>query len=252
MMRSSDSIVDKPGVDVEASEQKVLPRHTRSLCPECLRVIEALKEARAWDFAQVQLATNGIRFGKDPEFAARAIEAGLNLAYLQFDALSDDVYQKMRGRPLLGVKLTAIENLYAVGIRTVLVPTVAKGVNDDQLGRILQFAIEHNREIGGINWQPIAFAGRVDYEHRLALCFTVADLAREIDRQSGLIHMYRDWYPFGFVDPFARLVHYAAPDGRVYPFCSYNSGPCHRKQVEARFAVPLEQYRAARQSGSPP
>jgi uncharacterized radical SAM superfamily Fe-S cluster-containing enzyme len=358
--------------------------------------LQALREARARNFAQVQVATNGIRFGKDAEFAAQAGEAGLNLAYLQFDGLSDDVYQKTRGRPLLDIKLAAIENLYAVGIRTILVPTVAKGINDDQLGRILRFAIEHNREIGGISWQPIAFTGRLDYEQRLSMRFTIADLARGIEQQSGLIHKYRDWYPFGFVDPFGRLievldrhptvglscnpicgactylivdsktneaaplpafvdvepmmetvrvaaerlkrggmfnklsvtrqlrklrrfyhedaappdwsfdgfvdfltdfvdfrqrygnnearlrgnesmrhrpmlmacmhfqdaynyqldrvqrclVHYAAPDGRIYPFCSYNSGPCHRKQVEARFAVPLEQYLAAHPGGA--
>jgi uncharacterized radical SAM superfamily Fe-S cluster-containing enzyme len=32
------------------------------------------------------------------------------------------------------------------------------------------------------------------------------------------------------------IVHYAAPDGRIYPFCTYNSGPCHRNRVEQQFA----------------
>jgi uncharacterized radical SAM superfamily Fe-S cluster-containing enzyme len=27
-------------------------------------------------------------------------------------------------------------------------------------------------------------------------------------------------------------VHYSAPDGRLYPFCTYNSGPTHRTRVE--------------------
>ena len=353
--------------------------------------LDALREARQRNFAQIQAATNGVRFGQEPEFAAQASEAGLNVAYLQFDGMTDDVYQRMRGRPLLDIKLAAIENLYAAGIRAILVPTIAKGINDDQLGRIIEFAVEHNEAICGISWQPIAFTGRLDYRQRLALRFTAADLAREIEEQTGWIQMYRDWYPFCFVDPFVRLVealektpnvtlscspmcgaatylivdsrtnkatplpafvdvvplmqtirsavaqlqrggllnrlsvsrqlqrlhrfyhadaappdwpfeqfadfmmdfvdfrkrysdndarykankimrhrpflmasmhfqdaynyqlervqrcvvHYAAPDGRIYPFCSYNSGPCHRKAIEGHFAVPLEQYQAA-------
>jgi uncharacterized radical SAM superfamily Fe-S cluster-containing enzyme len=31
-------------------------------------------------------------------------------------------------------------------------------------------------------------------------------------------------------------VHYSAPDGRLYPFCSYNSGPTHRTRVEDALA----------------
>ena len=27
-------------------------------------------------------------------------------------------------------------------------------------------------------------------------------------------------------------VHYSAPDGRMYPFCTYNSGPTFRTRIE--------------------
>ena len=32
------------------------------------------------------------------------------------------------------------------------------------------------------------------------------------------------------------LVHYAAPDGKLYPFCTYNCGPYYRDKVERKFA----------------
>jgi uncharacterized radical SAM superfamily Fe-S cluster-containing enzyme len=350
--------------------------------------LQALREARGRNFAQIQAATNGLRFGTEPEFAAQASEAGLNVAYLQFDGFSDDVYRQTRGRPLLDIKLAAIENLYAARIRTILVPTVAKGINEDQLGRLVEFAIKNSDRICAISFQPVAFTGRLNYAERLARRFTIADLAREIERQTGLAQMYRDWYPFCFVDPFARLIealgktptlslgcspacgaatylivdsqtgvtmpipafvdvqplmetiysaarrlkhagmlgrlsatgelrhlrrfhrqekglagwsfgkfvdflldfvefrqrygnndarvatteamryrsvllagmhfqdvynyqldrvrrcviHYAAPDGRIYPFCTYNSGPCHRWRAEREVAIPLERY----------
>jgi uncharacterized radical SAM superfamily Fe-S cluster-containing enzyme len=36
------------------------------------------------------------------------------------------------------------------------------------------------------------------------------------------------------------VIHYSAPDGRVYPFCTYNSGPCYREKVEKEFSVPFD------------
>jgi uncharacterized radical SAM superfamily Fe-S cluster-containing enzyme len=34
-------------------------------------------------------------------------------------------------------------------------------------------------------------------------------------------------------------IHYTAPNGLVYPFCTYNSGPCFREKIEKQYAVPL-------------
>jgi len=168
--------------------------------------LDMLREARDRNFMQVQVATNGVQFARDPELAQQASAAGLNAAYLQFDGLSDAVYERMRGRPLLDLKLAALQNLYAAGIRTMLVPTLMRGINEDQVGPLTRFAVENSEKLSGISWQPVAFTGRLDHQQRWAQRFTVADLAREMEQQVGFIQMYRDWYPFSFVDPFSRLV----------------------------------------------
>ena len=36
------------------------------------------------------------------------------------------------------------------------------------------------------------------------------------------------------------VIHYAAPNGLIYPFCAYNSGPVYREKIERQFAVPAE------------
>ena len=38
-------------------------------------------------------------------------------------------------------------------------------------------------------------------------------------------------------------IHYVTPDLRVIPFCAYNTGPEYRKEVEAKFSVPLDEWR---------
>jgi len=45
------------------------------------------------------------------------------------------------------------------------------------------------------------------------------------------------------------VIHYSAPDGRVYPFCTYNSGPCYRERIEKKFSVPFD-LKAAKASPS--
>ena len=36
------------------------------------------------------------------------------------------------------------------------------------------------------------------------------------------------------------VIHYSAPNGMVYPFCTYNSGPCYREKIEKEFSVPFD------------
>jgi len=36
------------------------------------------------------------------------------------------------------------------------------------------------------------------------------------------------------------VIHYSAPNGMVYPFCTYNSGPCYREKVEKEFSTPFD------------
>ena len=39
------------------------------------------------------------------------------------------------------------------------------------------------------------------------------------------------------------VIHYAAPNGRIYPFCAYNSGPVYREKIEKEFSVPFEEQK---------
>jgi 7,8-dihydro-6-hydroxymethylpterin dimethyltransferase len=37
------------------------------------------------------------------------------------------------------------------------------------------------------------------------------------------------------------VIHYAAPNGLIYPFCAYNSGPVFRDKIEKKYSISLEQ-----------
>jgi len=188
------------------------------------RVLDIVRAAREMGFSHTQIATNGLRFAREDDFAKRCDEAGLHDVYLQFDGVTDDVWARTRGRPLMDEKLKAVERIMATDMKIVLVPTIVRGLNDHQVGDIVRFALDRIQTIAGISFQPVAFCGRIGTEDRLKQRYTLSDLAHDVARQTGIGDPYEDWFPLACVQPFTRLV--AAVRGQpnivmsCHPHCS--------------------------------
>ncbi len=109
---------------------------------------------------------------------------------MQFDGLTSDVYEKIRGADLLNLKSRAIENCRKHGVPVILVPTIVKGVNDHQLGDIIRFAMKNLDVVRGISIQPVSHFGRYKRGDHLSL----AGVVKRISDQTGFMSMY-DFYP---------------------------------------------------------
>jgi uncharacterized radical SAM superfamily Fe-S cluster-containing enzyme len=166
---------------------------------------EALRLAKELGFSHIQCASNGIRFA-EPEFAERSHEAGLHTIYLQFDGVTDDIYLRTRGRPLLEIKLRAIENIRKAGMKICFVPTIVRGVNDHQVGDIVRLAIDKIDCVSAISFQPVSFTGRINRRELEEKRYTMSDLAHDVHRQTGICDPYEDWFPLACVTPFSKLV----------------------------------------------
>lgn len=186
--------------------------------------LDAVRLAKSREFAQVQAASNGVLFAGNYGFAEKAAEAGLDVVYLQFDGMSDDIYRDTRGRPMFETKMQAIDNLGRAGIRVALVPTIVKGFNDHQVGDILRFAVRNPEVVTAISWQPVSFTGRIDESRRQEMRFTTADLARELQEQTGLLDMHRDWYPFSIVSPLSRFLEAVTGEKKAHTNCHPHCG----------------------------
>ena len=171
------------------------------------KFIEIIAAAKAMGFAQVQAATNGIKFAESVEFCREASEAGLNTLYLQFDGLRPEIYKRARGRDLLDVKKKVIENFRKVEDHSsiVFVPTIVREVNDDQVWPILRFALKNMDVVRGVNYQPVAFTGRCTNEELEKGRYTLPDLAKDMERQSGGKIKTTDWYPVPTVSAISEL-----------------------------------------------
>ena len=103
--------------------------------------------------------------------------------YLQFDGFSDAGYEVLRGESLLEVKLSAVEQLGELGIRTILVSTVQSGVNDGDIGRLVQFATER-RWVTGVSFQPATYSGRFILPEQLQQRTTFPDIIKAVVSQT--------------------------------------------------------------------
>ncbi len=122
--------------------------------------LDAVAYARKVGYNSVQAATNGIEFAKSFEFAKQAAEAGLRYAYLQFDGIGNAANSHRLVGNLFDVKLQAIENLHKAGVEIVPVVTIVNDLNNEQVGRIIQFALDNPKRISFLSFQPVSFTGR--------------------------------------------------------------------------------------------
>ncbi|MDC0748688.1 radical SAM protein [Polyangium mundeleinium] len=189
--------------------------------------LDAIRYARKKGYFAVQCATNGLRFAQEPGFAQQCKEAGLRMAYLQFDGVTNEANSHRKIANLYDVKLRAIEELAAAGIDVILVVTVVNGVNNDMIGPIIEFAIENADKVTVVSFQPVSFTGRdedISDELREQQRYTLSHLARDVKAQTGVTEPLRDWFPLSALSPFGDVVDLL--DGPDKDFGQLNCG-CH-------------------------
>src|SRR5690349_10873273 len=193
--------------------------------------LDAVAYSRKVGYTSVQAATNGIEFAKSKEFCRQAAEAGLRYAYLQFDGIGNAANSHRKVGNLFDVKLKAIENLYEAGVEIVPVTTIVNGINNEQVGRIVKFALDNPKIISFCSFQPVSFTGRdeaVTDERRAAQRYTLSHLAHDVKSQTGLGEPARDWFPLSFISTFSDFAdHVHGPDatwGQVSCGCHPNCG----------------------------
>ena len=213
--------------------------------------LDAVRYSRKVGYNSVQAATNGIEFAKNPDFAKAAADAGLRYAYLQFDGVGNAANSHRLVGNLFDVKLQAIENLHKAGVDIVPVITILNGINNEQVGRVVQFALDNPKKISFLSFQPVSFTGRdeeITDERRHAQRYTLSHLAHDVKNQTGIGEPTRDWFPISFMGTFtdwADLVHGPQEDwGQLNCGCHPNCGVGMAVMIdkETKEAVPFTAF----------
>ena len=133
---------------------------------------EILDISKRKPIKHLMVNTNGIRIANDPGFAEKLATYMPDFEiYLQFDSFKPEVLEYLRGKDLTDIRVNAIEKLNELNLSTTLVVTMQKDLNDDECGKIIDYALQQ-KCVRGVTFQPVQIAGRNESDaatHRLTL-----------------------------------------------------------------------------------
>ena len=149
---------------------------------------EILDYAKSLPIKHLMLNTNGVKIAKDFAFAERLATYAPDFeVYLQFDSFRNEVLQSMRGADLTKVREQALGHLNQLNLATTLVVTVQKNLNDDEIGKTIDFALQQ-RCVRGVTLQPTQIAGRLDNFNHQTDRITLTEVRRKILEQSNVFN----------------------------------------------------------------
>ena len=129
------------------------------------------------------LATNGTHLVDTPGLAKKLKDNGLNIVYLSFDSFHEEFNKKIRGQALVDQKLKAIEVCRKYDMEIILVNTLMKSLNDNEVGDMIRFAAKNTDIVRGLIFQPIAFTGRAT-ENPFRENFREWSFAEDVEKQT--------------------------------------------------------------------
>jgi tetraether lipid synthase len=145
-----------------------------------------LDRAKAAPIRHLMVNTNGIRIAEDETFAKRLAGYMPDFeVYLQFDSFERHALMTLRGADLRDIRRRALERLNRLGVSTTLVVTLKKGLNDQEIGRIIDFALEQPA-VRGVTFQPIQAAGRLEQFNAATDRLTLTEIRRKILEQTSV------------------------------------------------------------------
>jgi len=195
---------------------------------------------RSLGFDFVQINTNGIRLAKEDGYARRLVDAGVDCVFLQFDGVSDAVYQTIRGARLLAIKKEAIDRCAAAGLGVVLVPTLIPGVNVHEIGAIVDFALTRVPAVRAVHFQPISYFGRYPTPPADDDRITLPEVMTQLEAQTAGRVRVADLAPGSAENAYCSFTgkFFVGRDGRVHPTAAPASSCCAPPAGAAEHSAP--------------
>ena len=181
------------------------------------QLLDILAAAKARDIRYLVLNTNGLRLAQEPDFV-RQLALYRPFIYLQFDGVSAQTYNILRGQDLRAIKRQVLDHLAEAGLYAGLVATIIQGVNENEIGDILRYGLEHPAVLG-VSYQPVTFAGRCLNHHDPLHRVTLPQVLHALEAQTAGLFLIKDFRPVPCPHPACCASTYAyVDDKQVMPF----------------------------------
>lgn len=185
--------------------------------PDFFKILDI---AKTKPIRHLMVNTNGIRIAKDKEFTRQLASYMPDFEiYLQFDSFKSEALINLRGKDLLEARMKALEHLNEFNLSTTLVVTLQQGVNDDEIGKIIDFALKQPC-VRGVTFQPVQIAGRTENFDPAINRITMTDVRQKILDQTTVFNA-NDLIPVP-CNPDALVMGYALKlNNQVFPLTRY-------------------------------
>lgn len=179
-------------------------------------ILDFIDLAQARPIRSINLNTNGIRLATDRAFVTALGERhtpgskSINI-YLQFDGFDERTHREIRGTDLRERKRQALDHCAEAGLTVTLVAAVERGLNEHELGDIVEFGLTHPA-VRSVSFQPVTHSGRhVEFDPLTRL--TNSDVIELIAQQRP--HWFRtdDFFPVPCCFPTCRSITYLLTEG---------------------------------------
>lgn len=204
------------------------------------QILDLLRIACRPEIGRVVLITNGIRLGKDREFAQALKDMGIYIG-LQLDGFTAEVHTAIRGKDLVKEKNAALAMIYALDLPTQLIFVATRGVNDHQIGQVVELFLSKPQFLS-LNFQPVAYTGHGGgtFVHDPMDRLTIPGVIRNIDAQTGGKVGYTDFFPLPCSHPQCVSLTYLLrlDDGTSIPFARFVDFEKHATLLRSSATLP--------------
>ena len=188
-------------------------------CENLTDFFTIVKLAKARPIRHLMVNTNGLKIAQDEEFVKRLAEIEDFEVYLQFDSFERDALLDLRGGDLRGIRERAIERLNQYNISTTLVATLRKGLNDGEIGKMIDYALAQPC-VRGVTLQPIQDAGRLLKFDPATDRLTLTEVRRKILEQTTVFRP-EDVIPVPCHPDSLAMAYALKIDGKVVPLTRF-------------------------------
>lgn len=196
--------------------------------PQFERLIERCAEE---GIHRITVSTHGLRFLKDERILERLARLGARVV-LSFDSFSASTNQQMLGGNFLEGKMRVLELLEKYNVETTLLPVLARGVNDHEVGAFVKLALEKDF-IRSVELHTMTFTGHNGQSFDRASRYTTYDVLSDLESQTDGLLRVADFVPSPAAHPLCYLVTYVLrlDDGRWLPFPRFMEGTDLREML---------------------
>ena len=204
------------------------------------KILDLIRIASKPEIGRVVVITNGLRLGRDREFARALKESGAYVG-LQLDGFTAETHEKIRGKDLVKEKQAALAMLKEFQIPTQIIFVATRGVNDEQIGQVVELFLSEDHFLS-LNFQPAAYTGQGGgiFGHDPMDRLTIPGVVRRVEEQTAGKLKTSDFFPLPCSHPQCVSLTYLLrlEDGSHIPFSRFVDFTKHGTLLRSSATLP--------------